>query len=367
MEAEAAKREELNRLRAELERASAGLLAKAQATARADEAPERAGEALENLPGAAESPQARIAALIEELCKVVDDEGAPAPAREVARAELEAWRSTLIGWLQLERLRGELARWVEEAGGKELAGELSGALQRGDVERAQELLSGLAERLRGEGSERARELLERLEGARERLLAVHRGRSVDFSAFKGSAPVVERAFDEKLIELARGASADWRSELEKFRETYDVRYVGRALACTAVSGELDKCASALKPLAERGGPGALALERAARELEAEIDAVAQRLSGVGDCLRDLRVGAPEPGRSIALSLERERGAARVREEARELLEEVEGARARIDGATERARKSGLRGHERSLAALRDAAKRLSEALRELAR
>jgi len=148
-----------------------------------------------------------------------------------------------------------------------------------------------------------------------------------------------------------------------------VRYVGYALACAAVSGELDECASALKLFIEfKGDPRALALarERAARELEAEIDAVVQQLSSVEDRLRDLEIGAPEPGHSLALSLEREREAVKVREEARKLLEEVEEVRARINDAIERARRHGLRGHERSLTILRDVAKRLSEALRELA-
>ncbi|MCC6049961.1 MAG: hypothetical protein LM580_04610, partial [Thermofilum sp.] len=366
---EAAKREALRSARMRLERARSELLARALeaealARAAAPEAMGRVRQALKASLELAEDPEAaaRLAGgLLRELEELARDAGAPPFLREAARAELEAWRRTLVEWLQLEKLWGELERWAGEAGGApagKLAVELKGALERGDIELAVDLLPELAEELRGAagGSERARELLERLEGVGERLLAAFRSavslaayreasKAVDFSAFGSSARAVEEAFGEKLAELARDpSSADWRRELERFHETYDARYVGYALACAAVSGELEECASALKWFAEKcgGDPERArawweARERAARELEVEGAALQQLLAGAEERLWELRAGAPEPGESLALSLEREREAAKLREEARALLEAVEELRSRIDDAILRAR------------------------------
>jgi len=184
---------------------------------------------------------------------------------------------------------------------------------------------------------------------------------------------IEEAFNEKLVELARDPSAaDWRRELERFHETYDARYVGYTFACAAVGGKLEECAAALKWFIEKcnGDPERArawreASERAARELEVKIAALQQLLSSAEDRLSELGIGTPEPGWSLALSLEREREAVELREEAKRLLEAVEEARARIEDAIARAREHELREHERALTILRDSSKRLAEALREL--
>ena len=210
--------------------------------------------------------------------------------------------------------------------------------------------------------DRAQELLEGLEGVRERLLAAFRSaaslatyreasKAVEFSAFDSSARAVEEAFSEKLAKLARDpAGADWRRMLEKFHETYDARYVGYALACAAVTGELE-CASALKWFIEKcsGDPERARAWWEAKELETEMVALQQLLSSVEERAWELRAGALEPGESLALSLEWEREAAKLREEAKALLEAVEELRSKVDDAI-----------------LRDDAKRLAEALRELA-
>jgi hypothetical protein len=397
---EAAKREALRSAQMELERARSELLARALeaealARATAPEAMERVRQALKASLELAEDPEAAAklaGGVLRELEELAENASAPLFLREAVRAELEAWRRTLTSWLQLEKLWMELERWVEEAGGaqmgaKELAEELKRALERGDIELAVDLIPELEGKLREavQDSKRARELLEGLEGVRERLLAAFHSsvslaayreasKGVDFSAFGSSARTVEEAFSRKLAELARDpSSADWRKMLERFHETYDARYVGYALACAAVSGELEECASALKWFIEKcsGDPERArawweARERAARELETEMVALQQLLSSVEERAWELRASALEPGESLALSLEREREAAKLREAAKALLEAVEELRSKVDNAILRAREHELRDHEEALAILRDDAKRLAEALRELA-
>jgi hypothetical protein len=95
-------------------------------------------------------------------------------------------------------------------------------------------------------------------------------------------------------------------------------------------------------------------------------ALQQLLSSVEERAWELQASAPEPGESLALSLEREREAAKLREEAKALLEAVDELRSKVDNAILRAREYELRNHEEALAILRDDAKWLAEALRELA-
>jgi len=248
---EAAKREALRSAQVRLERARSELLARALeaealARATAPEAMEWVRQALKASLELAEDPEAAAklaGGLLRELEELVEDASAPLFLREAARAELEAWRQTLTSWRQLEKLWMELERWVEEAGGapasvKELAEDLKRVLERGDIELAIELIPELEGKLREavQDSERARELLEGLEGVRERLLAAFRSaaslaayreasKAVDFSTLGSSARAVEEAFSEKLAELARDpAGADWRRRLEKFHATYAARY-----------------------------------------------------------------------------------------------------------------------------------------------
>jgi hypothetical protein len=93
--------------------------------------------------------------------------------------------------------------------------------------------------------------------------------------------------------------------------------VGYALACAAVSGELEECASALKWFIEKcsGDPERARAWREARELETEMVALQQLLSSVEERAWELQASALEPGESLALSLEREREAARRGESA----------------------------------------------------
>jgi hypothetical protein len=214
--------------------------------------------------------------------------------------------------------------------------------------------------------------------ARAGFLAYALERSLPFVEFEihrfgSAARVVMKAFWDEAKRLAVSAEpADWRALLDKFVETYDPEYVGKALANAALAGEEgaffdDK---RVQGFIKKEGDVARFEEwwrtRPEREEEYErgVQACEERLQEIAEGVAELRSGlVVEPGEALSLRMHAELEVARLREEVAERLDQLGEVEARIRTLEKLADEYLLPRHP--LDALRDWARRLREALTDL--
>jgi hypothetical protein len=204
------------------------------------------------------------------------------------------------------------------------------------------------------------------------LYAVERGAVVEevTSKLPKAADRVMEGFWDAVAEIARtGEAPDPEELVAKWNETKEPENVGAALAAAFAKG-YDPAAfmeENFRDLARVEGDvdRYVKLKRVKGELEARVNALAERLHGVMEEARELGVWMPEPGESLALRMRREEEARRAVGRLEELMEKADEIAAEADTHIRAAMQYNLHEYADWFTRVRDEARKLVDELRRV--